>query len=632
MTAENDRAGPRLRGAAGVTAFLALTALTVPFAYAGMFSLFQPYDDEGYLLVSLDGFLSGEPLYDQVYSQYGPFTYVATGALFRLFQLEVTHDTGRLFTLVLWLGAAFLGGLAVYRLTRSLVMGLGSQLLFTAAISTVTNEPMHPGALLGVLLMGMLTVVAFLLPHRTGLALSLIGVLAGAMALVKVNVGTFAIASVALTCVVTFPFLARRRLVVIAAGAAFVAIPLLVMLRDLDQGWALRYSLLVAMAGLALVLVTLRREPDPRLQVSHLLWLLGGAGLVVATVSAVVLASGTSVSALFQGALLDPLRQPEAFALPFVTPDWTFVPAALGVLAAGVLAWRGRAVGLHERAAMVPGILRIVAGLMIWYSVATVGRVSGSPLLLALPLAWLAAVPPGGRGSRGGFGRVFVPALAILQALHAYPVAASQTSWAGMLLIPVGAVCMADGTAALAAFGRARGRPPGPLAWRAVPVAAVLLFLAWVLATIIGPAAGAAVRTYGAGTPLLLPGAERVRLSPESVQTYRSLSKALGNRCGTFVSIPGTNSLYLFSGIPPPTYLNATAWMFLFDDATQLRVVGAVERLPEVCAVRNQGLLAYWSQGRAVPRGPLVSYIERSFGPAKTIEGFELLVRTEGVP
>lgn len=611
---------------------MALTALTVPFAYAGMFSLFQPYDDEGYLLVSLDGFLSGEPLYDQVYSQYGPFTYVATGALFRLFQLEVTHDTGRLFTLVLWLGAALLGGLAVYRLTHSLVVGLGSQLLLTAALSTVTNEPMHPGALLGVLLTGMLTVVAFLLPRRPGLAMGLIGALAGAAALVKINVGTFAIASVALTCVATFPFLARRRMVVIVAGAVFVAVPLLVMLRDLDQSWALRYSLLVAMSGVALVLVTVRGEPDPRLKASHLIWLLGGAGLVVMTVSAVVLVSGTTPSALLQGALLDPLRQPEAFALPFVTPDWTFVPATLGVVAAGVLAWPGRAVGLHQRAALVPGILRIVAGLMIWYSVATVGRVSGSPLLLALPLAWLAAVPPGGRGSRGGFGRVFVPALAILQALHAYPVAASQISWAGMLLIPVGAVCVADGAATLAAFGRARRRPPGPLAWRALPVAAVLVFLVWVLATIIGPVAGAVVRTYRAGTPLLLPGAERVRLTEESVQTYRSLTKALGDHCGTFVSIPGTHSLHLFSGIPPPTHLNATAWMFLFDDATQLRVVEAVERIPQACAVRNQGILAFWSQGRAVPRGPLVAYIERSFGPTKTIDGFELLVRTEGVP
>jgi hypothetical protein len=630
MTTATGRGGPRLRGTAVATAFLALTALTFPFAYAGMFSLFQPYDDEGYLLVSLDGYLSGEPLYDQVYSQYGPFTYVVTGAMFRLLQLEVTHDTGRLFTLVLWLGAALLGGVAVYRLTRSLVLGLGSQLLLTAALSTVTNEPMHPGALLGMLLAGMLTVAAFLLPRRPGLAMGLIGALAGAAALVKINVGTFAIASVALSCMVAFPFLARRRALVIVAGAVFVALPFLVMLRDLDQGWALRYSFLVAMAGLALVLPTLRREPDPALQVRHLLWLLWGAGLIVATVSAVVLASGTSPSALLQGALLDPLRQPEAFTIPFVNPDWTFVPAALGVVAAGVHAWRGGRVGLHERVAMVPGLLRIGAGLVIWYSVATVGRVSGSPLLLALPLAWLAAAPPGAGEARGGFARTFVPALAILQALHAYPVAGSQTSWAGMLLIPVGAVCIADGAAVLTALGRARGRPAGSLAWRAVPVATVLLFLGWAVATIIGPGAVAAVRTYQAGAPLQLPGAERVRLTAEPVQTYRSLARALGNRCDTFVSIPGTNSLYLFSGVPPPTYLNATAWMFLFDDATQLRVVEGVERVPRACAVRNEALLAFWSQGRAIPQGPLVAYIERSFDPAKTIEGFELLVRTKG--
>ena len=37
-----------------------------------VFAQFQGYDDEGYLLITVQQFLQGSPLYDDVYTQYGP--------------------------------------------------------------------------------------------------------------------------------------------------------------------------------------------------------------------------------------------------------------------------------------------------------------------------------------------------------------------------------------------------------------------------------------------------------------------------------------------------------------------------------------------------------------------------------
>ncbi len=61
------------------------------------------YDDDGYFLLMIKHYLGGEHLYTEVFSQYGPFYTFAQKIMFRLLGLPVTHDGGRMVTLVLWL-------------------------------------------------------------------------------------------------------------------------------------------------------------------------------------------------------------------------------------------------------------------------------------------------------------------------------------------------------------------------------------------------------------------------------------------------------------------------------------------------------------------------------------------------
>jgi hypothetical protein len=68
-------------------------------------SLFQGYDDEGFVLVSLKSFLSGKPLYDEVYSSFQPGFYVFNWLIFACSRAPLCHDTIRLLTLSLWIAA-----------------------------------------------------------------------------------------------------------------------------------------------------------------------------------------------------------------------------------------------------------------------------------------------------------------------------------------------------------------------------------------------------------------------------------------------------------------------------------------------------------------------------------------------
>ena len=65
--------------------------------------------------------MGGEQLYSEAYSQYGPFYFLVQEFWFRLLNLPITHDSGRIVTLVHWIVSALLGGAVVYRLRQDLL-------------------------------------------------------------------------------------------------------------------------------------------------------------------------------------------------------------------------------------------------------------------------------------------------------------------------------------------------------------------------------------------------------------------------------------------------------------------------------------------------------------------------------
>jgi hypothetical protein len=585
-----------------------------PIGYTSMFSIFQPYDDEGFHLLTLRAYVSGHALYTQLVTYYGPFFYEIIGGFFKLTGFEIANDSGRLVTLFIWLLASLAGGLVAYRLTHSLLLGLSSQLLTFNLLAALTNEPMQPGGLLSLLLIGLALTAAYR-SRRPRATAVFIGALAAAALLVKINVGVFAVMAVA------FAFAGSmtgrwRRLLLPATGLVLSVAPLALMLRLLDRDWATNYAFAVALAAAALTIVVTaagaRRPAAP----APLLMIGGGSAVAIVTIGIAVL-TGTKLSDLANSIVLLAYGQPQLFVRPLNVKFWVVVCAAASAALAIAFASirRGRPV-----AAVLPAIARIAAGVLMWICVLLPPSYL---LLLAVPLAWVAAVAPRDdlRSPTDGYARLLLPALAMMESLQAYPVAGTQVSIASLGVVWVGAITLNDGVRQLRAWAAGRSRPRLVGAATFVPLGALIISLA---ATSLW--ASVAVASYAAGSPLGLPGAELLRVPSMQQVALRSLSTSLRRDCTSFITMPGMSSLYIWAGQDAPAPLFDTDWIYFLDSEQQQSIVDQVRSLPGMCVVRNDVVVKFWGQGRPVPSGPLIDFIQTNFVSSGSYGDYELLV------
>ena len=142
-------ASPRPHWLATVGLALATAGLIVA-ATLVMFSTFMVYDDEGYVLLSLRNFAHHGGLYRDVYSQYGPFPFVAYYAL-QAIGIPLTHTVGRLMTIGAWATSALCCVALMGHVTRSLAARLGVLAAVFVYLWVMASEPTHPGGIIVVL-------------------------------------------------------------------------------------------------------------------------------------------------------------------------------------------------------------------------------------------------------------------------------------------------------------------------------------------------------------------------------------------------------------------------------------------------------------------------------------------------
>lgn len=621
---------PRIRLGVGLAAFAALTFVTYLIAHPRMFSGYPVYDDEGYMLTALKGFVTHGHLYDHVFTQYGPFYYEAWGGLFSLFGIPVDHDAGRSVTMFAWIVSSLVFGLSSWRMTGSLLLGLGTQALVFQALGVAANEPMHPGGIICLLLAAIVAISCFVRDRPSPLTIALLGAALAALVLVKINVGFFAVASAALACVVSYPVLSERRWMRILAEVAFVAIPIVLLASKFGETWPRRYAVHVAVAALAVV-IALRARRRARRSGEELPWLLGGF-VVLALVSCLtILASGTSLSGLIDGVIRQPLRQSDAFTIPLLLSSrlYSFDVVALGGAIAYWYVARRRSDGDPAWVALT-SLFSIAVGLVMALSVNgkglpfDAGEFPGYEFAM-LGFCWVALIGPASARRDVSFALLLLPPLAVLQALHAFPVAGSQTLWASFLLIPVGAICVVNGVRGLIAV------TPDSVERRALAGVALCVFGIvgyLVINTALREPLQAARYGYDHGISLGLPGAESIRVGEEEAGRYRSITNAIDRNCAALIMLPGMDSFYLWTEEEPPTGFTATGWPTLFDESHQRQVIAEIEPVEGLCQLRNEPLAAGWGNG-TIPSGPLVRYLDHGFAPLAKFGDYELL-RREG--
>ena len=621
------------------TLLYGLTAIgAVVAAFMAIFTWFANYDDEGTVLVTINAFAHGEPLYTNIFSPYGPFFFELFGGLFALTGQAVTTDASRFIVIVVWVATSFLLGLASQRLTGRLSLGLAGMIVSFAVLYALFPEPMHPHGLLVLLLAGFTLCVVYGPGRRPALLGGVAGALLAATLLTKINFGVYAIAGVVLAAALIAEPINRRPWLRWLLVAGFLAIPTAVMISDIREGWVHSFIALELLAGAAIAAAAWPLQPRRGEEQRDLWrWLVGAAiGCVVAAAAivALLLPLGTSASDLYRGLIEQPLNVRNVDPGPFETPsqaiDWAVAALAAAVLTTRLRAWAS------GRPALWPGLLRGAAGLTIWFTVAKQApfglNPSTNPDVLPMLLAWVAAVPPAGPPEPPfkRFLRVVLPAGAVAGVLGVYPVPGAQVGVASLMFVPVGALCLADALASLRAWSAAKGGLAPARFGAAVGVAGAALAGMLALGQIVLPAASNAV-TYAERPALPFGGARYVRLEPEQVEEYAGVVAFLKqHRCTQFVGYPNVDSIYLWSGITPPKPAAPGAWITAIDEGEQNRILAQMRATPRPCVIRNETVAGAWLKDRPPPDTPLVHYIFEDFETVAESGAFQLQLPKRG--
>lgn len=599
-------------------------------AYWAIFSNFQPYDDEGFFDYTLKLFISGHPLYNVVWTSYGPFYYELFGAFFSVVGHGPTTDSGRIVQLVIWIVTSLGLGVTAHRITGRLSVGAASLAVAFSLLGSLQNEPMHAEALICLLLTLILMILVFGLPRWPRAALAGMGALVAILVLTKINVGGYAAISIAFAVVMTAPRLVRSSALRWLAALIFVASGPVIMAANLNQASTRDYALLVLLSTLSIAFVAYpvvsgADRSGGRAQPSEagwdwVLWCIAGFVAAAVVVLVILFALGTTPGAFWHLVVVVPTHQASLLS----------VPATIGgnaiswSLAATALAWALRRSGLIGSAAIGPrtrlvsGLVRLFAGVAILLSLCNAFPFQigpDAPFALAMPLAFVAALPRSGDSPDpvNRLLRLLIPSLGVLQALLAYPVAGSQLTLGSILLVPCGALCLADGASELGVWNLAKASL-APLTGGAVTGLFVALAVGTGFLLVVQPLQGAH-DNYRSGPPLPIAGASRLHLSLPEVVMYDRITDVLRSRCSSVMSLPALYSFNLWSGLPTPSPIGGAQpyWKEL-SGRQQSETLAAAKASPRLCVVRDLAEAGFYDAGSAPPPpSPLVSFLENDF-------------------
>jgi hypothetical protein len=575
-------------------------------AYLLVNTTFMPYDDEGYVLISLRNYLSGLRLYDDVFSQYGPWPYVYHWLITTGLQSPMTHALGRALTVFHWVATSLLCGALGWQLSRSQLAAYVSATLSFGLCWQNTSEPSHPGSHI-TLLVALGAVMISRLPGNTRPwgSYTGLGVIMGLLLLTKINVGLLFAAS--LGCYVLYntrwpgqwPQAAR-----LLAAAGLLAVPWVLLFRQLGQSWVLVLAIQFTLAVLGLLWLAPPAQTGARLSDRAWIAVPGASLLAGGLVCLLVWQHGTGLQTLFQAVLIDPIRMPTKFlvGLTWYPEVWLLALAgAIAVFKAGrEFRNQGRLTPFTMWAILgirVAGLAALVIFAPRWPSYTGVFHFSAYclPLLpvFVVPLTAPAASPQ-------YLGRWGVACLALPQVLHLFPVAGSQLAWATFLCLPVMVAGVFDLREALPRLLPGSGRG-------LVVTGGIALFTA---ATIqFALLAHTGWQRYVHSRPLDLPGAENIRLDGPTRQAFRLLNLNARIHATLLFSRQGMYSHNLWSGVPTPTAQNATHWFWLLPDTQQREIIARLKAARQTALITSHSLDAFMVKQNIAVSGPLQDFL-----------------------
>jgi hypothetical protein len=528
----------------------------------------------------------------------------------------VTHDGGRIVTLVYWLVSALFAGLFVQRISKSLLLAGAAGLVSVIMGAFLASEP---GAPQQVVLLLWMAATYLTLPRtsgRTTLGMFMLGAVAAALLFTKVNVGVFFVAALAnaLVCVINPGWI--RVLGLSLSILYVVTIPYFLMHADFYRG-VQGYCLLAILCGTStFALGSLVRSANPH-SVRTLLY--AGAGLVAMSLLIVIVAwlQGISLATLVQGVILSPMKHRDLFFSAWEVRKKDVLLAAIITLGL-VCVWLLRQKRGNFGVAAGVDAIRCAVGIGTCLTIITPWQ--GAPWLWAfLPLSLV----PGVRRSFSAnelFPRLFLTNLAATEFLVAYPIAGNQVHLARSLLFLWAFLCIADGTKGLAEAWEQSRRLAGYRFPLGLEVASVLLIV-----TAAKPAVRAALRDLPPRSTLN--GASLLHLAPDQKRDYEFLSHSIAANCSVLFTMPGMGSFNFWSGVPTPNGSNLTAWMKGLDAERQQQILDRLQSTPSACVVYNPKQVREWQTTQEELMAlPLAQYILFAMPKAAASGDYEIRV------
>jgi hypothetical protein len=604
----------------GAALFLAVAGI---YSYNIVFSRFARYDDQGLLMIAVRGWLNGEPLYDRVSTLYGPAYYFLQWLLHTVAFLPVSHDVTGMVCVAHWLTAALFLALAAGRMTRSVLLVF---FVFVQAVLHLTNlsaEPGHPQELVALLLaLGALVAAR---NWRSGWTPIWLGAIAAALALTKINVGVFYGIAFFLALCCHSPFCRRHPACFWVALLLASCFPLVLTRGPLVIPWEYNFGGLVCITVIATGASAYVFAGQP--SVSQRDWLRVATGFTAFSISMLVLLLlfGSSFSATMDALVKRPLEMGSLFSLPLKAAGG--LRSALGSLVAAVtilVMWR-RAPRIHLAANILKGIYGLVGTYLLVED-------TGSQLVLLLPWAWLMLVPTQTAPepqSDNRFVRTFLCLAAAWQMLQAYPVAGTQVTVATFLAILVYSICLYD---AILAFAKT---PSIASQLATIPPRTAMLFTLLLFVSLLAFEVEWCVPVYhwgyrGSMPAVDLAGTRLLHLPPRERRTYQALRDYLKKECDAFVTVPGLNSMYFWTGEAPPTYFTL-AESAMLSDREQQAIINVLRTSRRPLIVINLGSLNTMV-GKEVRDGPLLRFMRDECREVKSLDKFRILEPKRTVP
>ena len=589
-------------------------------AYFTMLTGFTTYDDEGTLMLTVKQYLSGMRIYDEVFSVYGPIYYFYNAFIRRITSTPVTHDITRMSSIIPWVLCSVLSGWIVLRLTRSVVFAAVALTVVSMTVGFFRVEPGHPQELTLLLLIALAAcpLWARIKASRNTLMFTL-GLLGGALLLIKINIGIYVGAALALAVLSQLSSHRTYRLLLYVAGAVSIALPTLVMRTHLDALWAEKYCVCATASIAAAVIILFRVPPDAKASSKDLAFLASGYAVIIGVTCCALTMTRVSLGAVADSLVYLPSRvfahDPNWYVPPKFSAYW-ILWASLGALTAIALLrdWSSNG-GVDSRRLAVVKLVFSAAGILFIPLRIDLVPAAGS-------FAWLVLLRPKQFEADPIFPRVVLCALTVMHSLYGYPVYGSQAEFMQTLFSVVVVVCAGDS-----------------LEW----VAGAEIFASWLpglrrttlaaCALVLITAFNAAIcwhryRNYSALPALELPGSHRLHVEWETKEPIEVISNAIRRSCDAFEALPGLPSFNFWSQTPPVTGMNSDAWTVYFSNEQQRTVVSALSKHPHACMIYNPKIAETWNPAHQdLGSLPLVSYMRENFIPIVVAGNYQLLVR-----